>query len=135
MRIVTYGAACSLDGFIAAGDGALDWLHFSRDVEKAMDRYWSGIDAVLMGRKTWEFSARMNPAAGATGPADGNGPPSIRTYIFSARYARRLPGRSSYRPTRAGLSKSSSGSPARGSASWVGVSSQAHSSRPVSSTR
>lgn len=83
MRIVTYGAACSLDGYIAAGDGALDWLHFSRDVEKAMGRYWSGIDAVLMGRKTWEFSARQNPGAGAAGPADGNGPPPIETYIFS----------------------------------------------------
>ena len=83
MRTVTYGAACSLDGFIAASDGALDWLHFSRDVEKAMSRYWHGIDAVLMGRKTWEFSVGMNPEARATGPADGNGTPSIRAYIFS----------------------------------------------------
>lgn len=83
MRTVTYGAACSLDGFIAASDGALDWLHFSRDVEKTMGQYWHGVDAVLMGRKTWEFSVGMNPAARATGPADGNGTPSIRAYIFS----------------------------------------------------
>ena len=33
MRAVTYGA-CSLDGFLAADDGALDWLHFSRDVHR-----------------------------------------------------------------------------------------------------
>jgi len=26
MRLVTYGAACSLDGFIARPDGAVDWL-------------------------------------------------------------------------------------------------------------
>ncbi len=32
MRTVTYGAACSLDGFIADPDGTIDWLHFSDDV-------------------------------------------------------------------------------------------------------
>src|SRR5688572_27276771 len=57
MRTVTYGAACSLDGFIAGRDGAIDWLHFSRDVEEVMGEYWSTVDAVLMGRKTWEFAA------------------------------------------------------------------------------
>ena len=53
MRTVTYGAACSLDGFIAGADGSLDWLHFSRDVEGVMAAYWATIDTVLMGRKTW----------------------------------------------------------------------------------
>ena len=31
MRTVVYGAACTLDGFIAAADGAIDWIHFSKD--------------------------------------------------------------------------------------------------------
>ena len=54
MRIVTYGAACSLDGFIAPPDGSMDWLHFSRDVQNVMSTYWASIDTMLMGRKTWE---------------------------------------------------------------------------------
>jgi dihydrofolate reductase len=49
MRTVTYGAACSLDGYIAGSGGAIDWLHFSRDVEDIMAEYWTTVDAVLMG--------------------------------------------------------------------------------------
>ena len=59
MRTVTYGAACSLDGFIAAEDGDLDWLHFSKDVQQVTADYWKTVDAVLMGRKTWEFAEGM----------------------------------------------------------------------------
>ena len=39
MRTVTYGAACSLDGFIAGADGAIDWLHFSPDAQRLMGDY------------------------------------------------------------------------------------------------
>lgn len=74
-RRVTYGAACSLDGFIARPDGAVDWLHFSRDVEEIMTRYWRGVDAVLMGRKTWEVAA----GSGAGAPAGKD----MKAYVFS----------------------------------------------------
>jgi dihydrofolate reductase len=80
MRTVTYGAACSLDGFIAGHDGALDWLHFSRDVQDVMAAYWATVDTILMGRKTWEFAAAQQPA-----PADGaeSGTGGMTTYVFS----------------------------------------------------
>ena len=68
MRTVTYGAACSLDGFIAAADGSMDWLHFSRDATDVMAEYWATIDTLLWGRKTWEF---------------GGGPAKLPTYVFS----------------------------------------------------
>ena len=77
MRTVTYGAACSLDGFIAPTDGSMDWLHFSRDVQEFMSTYWASIDTVLMGRKTWEV------AVGKGGGGGGGGTKGITSYVFS----------------------------------------------------
>ena len=77
MRTVTYGAACSLDGFIAPSDGSMDWLHFSRDAQDVMAKYWATIDTMLMGRKTWEVAM-----AGAGG-GGGGGSSAITTYVFS----------------------------------------------------
>lgn len=76
MRIVTYGAACSLDGFIAPQDGSMDWLHFSKDVQQVMGAYWQRIDTMLMGRKTWEVAI-------GNGSAGGGGMGGISTYVFS----------------------------------------------------
>lgn len=76
MRTVTYGAACSLDGFITASDGALDWLHFSRDAQEYMAKYWASIDTMFVGRKTYDVMASQ---AGAGGGGTGG----ITTYVFS----------------------------------------------------
>lgn len=76
MRTVTYGAACSLDGFITGPDGSIDWLHFSRDVQEFMTTYWASIDTMLMGRKTYEFAMGQ-------GGGGGGGMKGITTYIFS----------------------------------------------------
>lgn len=84
MRKVTYGAACSLDGFITGPDGAMDWLHWSGDVERLMGETWSKTDAVLMGRKTWEFAA-------ASAGGGGGEMPGVSGYVFS-RSLRELPG-------------------------------------------
>ena len=81
MRTVTYGAACTLDGFIAGSDGAIDWLHFSRDVEEVMAQYWSTVDAVLMGRKTWQFAAAQGAVDDAS--SGGSGIPEVAKYLFS----------------------------------------------------
>lgn len=78
MRIVTYGAACSLDGFIAGSDGSIDWLHFSKDVQDVMSAYWSSIDTMLMGRKTWEVATAQGGGGGG-----GMGGGGITTYVFS----------------------------------------------------
>ena len=78
MRTVTYGAACSLDGFIAPPDGSMDWLHFSRDVQESMATYWASIDTLLMGRKTWEVAVGQGGGGGGGGGSKG-----ITTYVFS----------------------------------------------------
>ena len=79
MRTITYGAACSLDGFITGPDESIDWLHFSKDVEQIMAEYWANVDTVLMGRRTWDFAVR------SAGGGDGGGGPvsGLHTYVFS----------------------------------------------------
>jgi dihydrofolate reductase len=79
MRTITYGAAVSLDGFLAGIDGSIDWLHFSKDVQQVMADYWKTIDTVLMGRKTYEFSlAQKRPSAKTKSPKR-----KVPTYVFS----------------------------------------------------
>jgi dihydrofolate reductase len=77
MRKVTYGAACSLDGFIAGPNHEVDWLHMSRDVQTIMADFWSRIDTLLMGRKTWEVAQAMG-GGGAGATMTG-----IQSYVFS----------------------------------------------------
>ena len=74
MRTVTYGAACTLDGFIAGKDGEIDWLHMSKDVSQIMKEYWKSIDTILMGRKTWDVAVKMG---------GGGSTPGMRTFVFS----------------------------------------------------
>jgi len=75
MRTVTYGAACSLDGFITGPDESLDWLHWSDDAAAIMSKYWSTVDTILMGRKTWEISLQLGEP-----PIEM---PKMHTYVFS----------------------------------------------------
>jgi dihydrofolate reductase len=86
MRTITYGGAVSLDGFLAGADGAIDWLHFTKDVQQVMTDYWKNIDTILMGRKTWEFAAaQQRPSAKSTKKTKRRPPrgPAMRTYVFS----------------------------------------------------
>ncbi len=78
MRTVTYGAACSLDGFITGPNESIDWLHYSKDVAQIMTEYWADVDTILMGRRTWDFAVRSGAGS------DGGGRVSdIKTYVFS----------------------------------------------------
>jgi dihydrofolate reductase len=76
MRTVTYGGAVSLDGFLADATGGVDWLHFSKDVQKEMAAYWKDVDTILMGRKTYDVAAGYSEA-----DTPDVGP--VRTYVFS----------------------------------------------------
>lgn len=75
MRTVTYGAACSLDGFITGPDESIDWLHNSADSDEILRRYWSQVDTIVMGRKTYDFSLTL----GGAPPMPG----ITATYVFS----------------------------------------------------
>jgi dihydrofolate reductase len=85
MRTVTYGGAVSLDGFLAGVDGAIDWLHFSKDVQGVIKDYFKDVDTILMGRKTYEVSVAQRPAAGKNQKKSKRRTeqPAMRSYVFS----------------------------------------------------
>ena len=74
MRKVTYGGAISMDGFLAGPDESIDWIRQSEESRAMIAESFRGVDAMLMGRKTFEFAQRV-----------GGGPPmtGVTTYVFS----------------------------------------------------
>jgi dihydrofolate reductase len=79
MRKVKYGVGVSLDGYISAPDGSVDWLHRATSKAKGEDfgmgEFFKSIDTVLMGRKTYEDALKLGMAKG--------GYPKIKNYVFS----------------------------------------------------
>ena len=84
MRIVTYGGAVSLDGFLTGPNESIDWIQFSRGAQEYMAAFWKNIDAILMGRKTYAFSVAHQPSAQKTNKKKTARKPPVRpTYVFS----------------------------------------------------
>lgn len=54
MRKVTFRVANSLDNYIARKDGAVDWILGGEEAASALADFWKTIDAVVIGRKTYE---------------------------------------------------------------------------------
>lgn len=52
MSKVVLFIATSLDGYIASPDGTVDWLF--HDADYGHTEFMASVDAVVMGRKTWE---------------------------------------------------------------------------------
>ncbi len=75
MRKVTFGVANSLDNYIAREDQSVDWILPSEEAAKAMKEFWDKIDAVVLGRKTYEPVVR----SGKAWPSY----PGVKTYVFS----------------------------------------------------
>ena len=63
MRSVVYGAAVSLDGYIAGPKGEIDWLHWSADVTEISVATFRNADTIVMGRKTFEVGVRAGMTA------------------------------------------------------------------------
>ena len=77
MRKVTFGGANSLDNFIARPDGSVDWLLWGDESAEVMKDYWTNIDTIIMGRKTWDFAI----ASSEKPKKDLYG--GMKTYVFS----------------------------------------------------
>jgi dihydrofolate reductase len=74
VRKVTFGGANSLDNFFARPDHAVDWLLWSDEAGAVTAGFWKSIDAVLMGRKTYEVAVRQGQRGGYSG---------VKNYVFS----------------------------------------------------
>jgi len=74
MRKVTFGGANSLDNFFARPDGGMDWLMWSDEAGALMNDFWTNVDCVLMGRKTFEVAVKGGNAGES---------PGISSYVFS----------------------------------------------------
>ncbi|MEO7508030.1 MAG: dihydrofolate reductase family protein [Pyrinomonadaceae bacterium] len=74
MRKVLFGGAISLDNFIARPDGAVDWLQWSDEAAAYLKELWSSVDAMLMGRMTYENALKQGA---------GGGHPAICSYVCS----------------------------------------------------
>ena len=85
MRTVIFGGANSLDNFLARPDGGVDWLRFNAGADDIMREMWRSIDAVVMGRKTFEVGKRMSggKAPRSSKKKGSGGPPSVPTYVVS----------------------------------------------------
>src|SRR4051794_19984522 len=73
MRLVRFGGAMSLDGYIAGPNGEYDWI--TMDPEIDFSGQMAQFDTFLIGRKTYEAMRRMG----------NSGPPiaGIQSIVFS----------------------------------------------------
>ena len=73
MRLVRFGGAVSLDGYIAGPNGEYDWIVMDPEIDFAemMNRY----DTFLIGRKTFDAMRKMG--------SYGQETPGIQNIIFS----------------------------------------------------
>ena len=72
-RLVRYGGAMSLDGYIAGPNGEYDWIVIDPEIDFA--GMAAQFDTYLIGRKTYEAMRRMGNAAKTT--------PGIENIVFS----------------------------------------------------
>ena len=80
MRKVILGLGISLDGYIARKNGAVDWL--SMDWDYDWTAFFKTIDAVLMGRKSWEVALGMSSKSKSKSKVS-NPYAGMETYVFS----------------------------------------------------
>jgi len=58
---VTVYIAATLDGYIADADGGVSFLDDFAGSDHGYDAFWSSVDALLMGRSTYDFVAGVGP--------------------------------------------------------------------------
>lgn len=73
MRLVRFGGAMSLDGYIGGPNGEYDWIPMDPDIN--FSEHMAQFDTFLIGRKTFEAMRKMG--------SDTQSTPGIRNVVFS----------------------------------------------------
>lgn len=85
MRKIILCLAVSFDGYIEGPNGEIDWLSFSEETGKALNKFLQDIDTVLYGRVSYEAWGNYEPAEdGADFEKDFYSKlHAMRKYVFS----------------------------------------------------
>jgi dihydrofolate reductase len=75
MRKLIYGAAVSMDLYLAGPNEEMDWLRWSDEAARISAESFEGADTMLIGRKSFEYAVRTHGGL----PSQ----PGIRTILFS----------------------------------------------------
>jgi dihydrofolate reductase len=87
-RIIVY-IATSADGYIARPDGDVEWLNRRpRNVDYGMREFYSKIDTILWGRKTYDWLLNYYRKRGKT---KGLFDTKVANYVFSRKPPKRAP--------------------------------------------
>ncbi len=78
MRPLVYSLATTLDGYLARGDGAVDWCSTRQDY--GFQAFLDQVDTIVLGRKTYEQVAKFTPY-----------PYTGRTHYIASRSGRTYP--------------------------------------------
>jgi dihydrofolate reductase len=71
MRKLKLSLACSLDQFIVAPDGSIDWIRM--DADYGMNAFFASVDATLIGRASYDWGRRSGNKFFS----------SMKNYVFS----------------------------------------------------
>ena len=77
MRRLRYGAAMSLDGYIAGPNREFDWIPHDPDID--FNEIFARFDTLVMGRKTFEVTYAQSPG----GTYEGGAYPGVRQVVVS----------------------------------------------------
>lgn len=77
MRKLILGLAITLDGYIEGPNGEYDWCFTDQDY--GLNEFFERIDAIFIGRKSYEMMQRQSDSNGEAIP----GMPALTEYVFS----------------------------------------------------
>ena len=85
-RRIIVSIATSADGYIARPDGDVEWLNRRPDVDYGMREFYSTVDTILWGRKTYDWLVAYYKKRGRT---RGLFDTKVANYVFSRRPPKR----------------------------------------------